>query len=656
MRLKSVRVKNFRCVDDSTEFEACPATCFVGKNEAGKTSLLEALYKLNPDVSELGEFDAVHDYPRRRRREYERRAGTEPDDALITKWELDDDEVKLFEETLGHGALKSKVVAVHKGYYKGRRWTVALDEEKVVEHVLDSICANSAYRERYGETGSVAELRSTLEGYSRLSRDSQNVLEYLRKTFPQGSAQKWVESRLEELLPRFAYFSRWHVMAGRISIEDVLRHCRAKELSGSERVFLALLELGGTTAGELGSAESSEELLANLEAASHPITDIMDQISDCWSQDRHLRVSFCLHPKRPQDPSLFNDEWVFETRIRDTRNDMTLNFGERSTGFVWFFSFLVWLSQAKKNYGDNLVLLLDDVGLGLHPKAQRELLRHISEKLEPKSQVLYATHSPFMVDADNLYRLRTVEKLVRSDNGKEEYLGTKVGSQVLSTDLDTVLPLQTALAYEITQALFSGGNTLLVEEPSDLLYLKWFSDRLTERGRTGLDQAWRITPCCDPGRIGVFIGLFGQNGKHVAVLLDSSSAERGNTLNFKDSDLLKKCNVFCVNGYIEGGEAGDIEDLIGRDTYFALVNACYKLSRARRVGRARQPSPRGRVAQEVAEHFETLPPDMPRFDDYAPAKYLTENSKKLMRKLPNLDRALDRFEKLFAHFNSCLHS
>jgi len=382
----------------------------------------------------------------------------------------------------------------------------------------------------------------------------------------------------------------------------------------------------------------------------------MDQISDCWSQDRHLRVRFYLHPKRPQDPSLFNnDQWVFETRILDSRNDMTLNFDERSTGFVWFFSFLVWLSQARKNCGDNLVLLLDDVGFGLHPKAQRELLRHISEKLEPKSQVLYATHSPFMVDPDNLYRLRTVEKHVGCENGKEEYLSTKVGSQVLSTDLDTLLPLQTALAYEITQALFSGGNTLLVEEPSDLLYLKWFSDRLTERGRIGLDQAWRITPCGDPGRIGVFIGLFGQNGKRVAVLLDSSSAERRNILALKDSNLLKKCNVFCVDGYIESGEAGDIEDLIGRDTYFALVNACYKLSRAHRIGRTRQPSPGGRVAQEAAEHFKALASDTPEFDHYAPAEYLTENSKKLMRKLPNLDKALDRFEKLFAHFNSCLH-
>ncbi|MHC4329880.1 MAG: AAA family ATPase [Planctomycetota bacterium] len=90
MKLKSVQVKNFKCVEDSTRFDICPVTCLVGKNEAGKTSLLEALHKLNPDVAELGEFDVLQEYPRRRRKQYQRRANADPDDGLITRWELED--------------------------------------------------------------------------------------------------------------------------------------------------------------------------------------------------------------------------------------------------------------------------------------------------------------------------------------------------------------------------------------------------------------------------------------------------------------------------------------------------------------------------------------------------------------------------------------
>jgi predicted ATP-dependent endonuclease of OLD family len=40
------------------------STCLVGKNEAGKTALLKALYRLNPIVETEGRFDVTDDYPR----------------------------------------------------------------------------------------------------------------------------------------------------------------------------------------------------------------------------------------------------------------------------------------------------------------------------------------------------------------------------------------------------------------------------------------------------------------------------------------------------------------------------------------------------------------------------------------------------------------
>src|SRR5207249_3158808 len=113
------------------------------------------------------------------------------------------------------------------------------------------------------------------------------------------------------------------------------------------------------------------------------------------------------------------------------------------------------------------------------------------EKLVPHSQVIYTTHSPFMVDPDNLLAVRTVEDVTENS----QVVGTKVGDDVLSTDADTVFPLQAALGYDITQTLFVGKHPLLVEGPSDLLYLKWFSRQLKIRNRTPLDPRWTISPC-----------------------------------------------------------------------------------------------------------------------------------------------------------------
>ena len=71
--------------------------------------------------------------------------------------------------------------------------------------------------------------------------------------------------------------------------------------------------------------------------------------------------------------------------------------------------------------------------------------------------------------------VRTIEDVVQTDQrGRKESLGTKVGDKVLSTDKDTLFPLQGALGYEITQSLFIGDHSLLVEGPSDLLYLQAF--------------------------------------------------------------------------------------------------------------------------------------------------------------------------------------
>ena len=77
----------------------------------------------------------------------------------------------------------------------------------------------------------------------------------------------------------------------------------------------------------------------------------------------------------------------------------------------------------ERTYGDRLIILLDEPGLSLHGKAQGDLLRYIKEKLLPKYQVIYTTHSPFMIDTDNILSVRTVED-VTAEGGAA--LGTKV--------------------------------------------------------------------------------------------------------------------------------------------------------------------------------------------------------------------------------------
>src|SRR5438034_4056352 len=128
MKRKSVRIQNFRSVEDSGEFTLGPVTCLVGKNEAGKTALLLALNKLNPAVKEDAKFDEM-EYPRRRWSEYRERSKEQPDNVVTSTWELEEEDLRAVRDVLGLDALRSKTVTLTKGYDNETYWEVNFDEK-----------------------------------------------------------------------------------------------------------------------------------------------------------------------------------------------------------------------------------------------------------------------------------------------------------------------------------------------------------------------------------------------------------------------------------------------------------------------------------------------------------------------------------------------
>jgi predicted ATP-dependent endonuclease of OLD family len=309
----------------------------------------------------------------------------------------------------------------------------------------------------------------------------------------------------------------------------------------------------------------------------------------------------------------------------------------------------VLFSQFKKTHGDNVILLLDEPGTSLHAKAQEDLLRYFKEKLIPHHQVIYTTHSPFMVPADNLMAARTVEDVVIRDKqgNVQEVLGTKVSDNVLSVDRETLFPLQGALGYEITQTLFIGKNSLLVEGPSDLLYLKAYSAELKQQGRTGLSQAWTITPVGGVDKVSAFMSLLYGNKLNVAVLTDFAKGQKKKIDDLKKLKLLSEAQILTANTYTGTGEA-DIEDLISRDGYIALVKQAYNLP----VLKVASPGTE-RVVKDVEDAFRLLPPSTPEFDHFFPSSFLIEKPA-VLKSLPSYKEALDRFERLFKDLNTLL--
>ena len=285
--------------------------------------------------------------------------------------------------------------------------------------------------------------------------------------------------------PKFLYFDEYYQMKGEDNVEALTNRIAQGTLEDSDYPLLGLLKLARLSLEQVADPDRTQSLLSRLEAAENRLTV---QLLEYWSQNRHLRMSFDIRPARPGDPE-GDDRWdeYMGSSQRYEAHVVTTGMGTRSRGFVWFFSFLAWYSQLRSD-GENLLLLLDEPGLSLHARAQEDLLHYFEEELQPHHQLIYTTHSPFMVDPQRLDRIRIVQDLSLepdADDLPEEEQGTKVTTEILEATPDSLFPLQGALGYDIYQALFIGPNNLVVEGVSDLMYIQTISALLQQRGNEG---------------------------------------------------------------------------------------------------------------------------------------------------------------------------
>lgn len=644
MILKSARVQDYKCIEDSDTFTVSDITCLVGKNESGKTALLHALYKLSPVFHQDGKYDELNEYPRRKLADYRKKGQSA--NVATTVWQLCTSEKDALAGILGPEGVEKDEIEIKKGYDGARTWSIALREKKVVDFYLEKVDLTDEERCELESCDTVQTLVEALKAKEKPSEGQSELLESLTANFKRGTAVKGAIDALDNYLPKFLYFSDYYNLPGAVSMNELQRRKEQNRLEDSDKVFLALLELVGYTPEELNSAEKFEELTAKLEAISNRLSQ---DIFTYWSQNKHLEVVFTFDMARPGDPPPFNEGFIFRTRIKNRKHQVTVSFDERSSGFIWFFSFLVWFSQLKQNYGERLIILLDEPGLKLHAKAQSDLLKYINERLRPDHQVIYCTHSPFMIDPDCLMDVRTIE----DKTAEGEIRGTKVGDRVLSTDRDTVFPLQAALGYDITQTLFVGSHNLLVEGPSDLLYLKWFSAQLGNLGRTALDLRWTICPTGGIDKIAGFVSLFSGKELDMAVFTDYRTGKKGRVKSLRESELLKEGNFLTADSYTDKAEA-DIEDILAPELYCWLVNKSYNLKGKSKVSSSAAVEYNKPITEYVAEHFRTLTDGTPEYTHFTPAEFLTVNGKALIKDMPQLEVALSRFERLFSDLNHLL--
>jgi len=291
MKLISSRIRNYKCIEDSDRFTIGPVTCLVGKNEAGKTAILEALHKLKPDVAT--KFSDL-DYPRRK---WQPRmdASLLSKDVVETEWEVEDADREVLASALGVDPLRDESVVVKCSYENKTSWTVHLNEELLVQHILEGANLSAPESNKIRNAGSVADLIAGLEAIPEPTDKQQQLLLTLRQEYKRGTAALAVIDLLSAQLPHFLYFNEYYILPGQVALVDFEQRRAQSQLDHKYQVFEALLALAGTSADAIKDITTFERMRASLEAVSNRLSD---EIFEYWSQNSHLEVSFSFDNAR----------------------------------------------------------------------------------------------------------------------------------------------------------------------------------------------------------------------------------------------------------------------------------------------------------------------------------------------------------------------
>ena len=581
MKLKEVIIHKYKSFETDQSFKVeDDITILVGMNESGKTATLEAIAKTNyfKDDKDFN-FNKTHDYPRREKKKIDK-SGITPN-AITCIYEVDDKIVTEIEGELGESVVKSDIIKITTKYSNPNSWhPLEIDTSKIISNLTKKENISSkTINDKLANVSNISDLEKIISEYS--DEKHINGLNNLKKFFE----NKWnwdnpiseYISRifLKPNIPKYLYYDEYYLLPSRISIEKVVNDTLDDDLEPEKvKTAKALFELAELDPEEILEADDFEDFIAELEATQAIISD---ELFKYWTTNQNLDIEFKIDKvEKTEERNIYGGrveeikivEHFLDIRVKNQRVRVSLPLRNRSKGFNWFFSFLVWFKKIQEDRSSKYILLLDEPGLNLHASAQADMLRFL-EDLSVDYQIIYTTHSPFSIPADKLNRIRTV---LETDNG------SIISDTLQEKDPKTLFPLQAALGYDIAQNLFISPKNLLVEGISDLIYLETLSGILESESREGLRKDITLVPTGGLDKVATFISLLRGNKLEIVCLLDTPTDPKGKARleDMIKHKLINAKNIRYFNDFLPEYSQADIEDLFSKTDYLKLFNKAFE--------------------------------------------------------------------------------
>jgi energy-coupling factor transporter ATP-binding protein EcfA2 len=530
MQLTHFKVTKYRNVWDSGWIDVGNITAFVGQNEAGKSNLFEALYRINPfapdDAYNLDEDWPVDDW------------GNKDPSALVcqSKFALTPEEIKSLCDEAGHPepALEGEQAAEDGG-----------EEEDEAAARLPSqlwLIGSRFYN---------AKPTFAVEGELARELDAAKV-------------DAWAKKHA----PKFVLIQDYGLSGTQIELNQLaerLKSVKWHQLTNEEQTIKIVLDLAKVGIDEFlakGAAPEGRTVRSfDKRAASSYLSK---QFRDLWTQ-------------KEVDFDIEIDGTTLNIFAEDKAVGMPVRLNRRSSGFRWHVSFAWKFTHASRGQYEGCILLLEEPGIHLHYSGQRDLLE-VFQRLSKSNTILYTTHLASMVDPAYPERVRIVETIGNHATVRKGVVSSQRAPMA-------VIELSLGLTGDMS-GLLGTRQTLIVEGGDDALILHKLSGILRSEGKAHLSDRIYLWPARGAPKTPMYAAFAVGQGWDSGVLLDTDP--EGQTAKKKIDELVLKevaaeqkvrFRVLML-GKAAGIKKTDaaIEDLFDDHFYIECVNAAFGIA------------------------------------------------------------------------------
>ena len=601
MRLRKFRVRAYRCIHDSGEITVGDLAAFVGRNESGKTTILQALTLLNRDeqVSELDLCDEMNEELKEEIRLVE------------GEFDLNQHERELIKEKFPSLPKIKKIKLIRtnrrpKVQYEFDDIELSEDEnqginswENFSKQILGffdtipnhlRIQINTKFFEEQVPKNQEAFDRGMAEFSNQfhvIAIQEPKVIEEWEKIYENPENQfsnllsgESVKTALEnfiasDLHPRFVYFSDYKKIYGNINLNEFLREERGERADSIEYIE------------EFDKAETVRNLFYLAELDMKELDEVKESPSKCIKllNAASNRLTNKLNPAWKGDPIhvdlRYNPGNIMSVVISDVHKDGTITntglLNRRAEGFKWTFSFIVnFAAETQRAELKEALLLLDEPARNLHPTQQMGI-SDLLKNLAGSNQVLYATHSPFMIFDYTPGNLLVVEL------DKRKHL-SRIFYDYWNADDKTLTPILYGLSRGQVESIVDreiGTNSrpiIIVETMSDAMYLNAF-DKFLQDPNISMNPL-NVVAAYNKNSVLPLAIFYRNHGYRTFVLLDNSEESKQISAQLVSNEFSSIQTIFFEK---EGKKLESIEDYISLEDYLHPVNQTYEI-KLRREG------------------------------------------------------------------------